>query len=378
MLTHFELFFKNTGEFKNLELTLNRIEGALKEIGFDESKLGRIIHIAGTNGKGSTAHFLSQILEKNGYKTALYTSPHIENICERILINNVEISSKAFDDTFDALSDIIKKYNLSYFEALTLIAFHIFTNEQVDVSIIETGLGGTYDATNILNKKIPVITTISQDHKNYLGSSIYKIIDEKLNIVKENKNVYVGKNREFIKKYIKGRLYDKNICFAEENIDSSIPKPYSCNLSLVKSIVENEFHLRFEEDFPVKLPYCRMERIDRFILDGAHNPNGVISILENIKDIDTVIISSTKDRDIYKIVNILKQKIKNIIITEIFDNDRSIKIEEIKNIDKIIKIKKLEDAIDKALELAEINDILVCGSFYLCGQTRKILREKIV
>lgn len=378
MLSHFELFFKKEGEFKNLELTLNRIEGALREIGFDESKLGKIVHIAGTNGKGSTAHFLSQFLQKKGFKTALYTSPHIEKISERIQINNSEVSKDLFDTTFNTLIDIIKKYKLSYFEALTLIAFYIFTNEQVDVSIIETGLGGTYDATNVLNRKIPVITTVSQDHKNYLGSLIYKIVDEKLNIIKDNKTVYVGKNKEFIKKYIKDILYDKNIYFAEENINSSIPKPYSYNLSLVKSIVENEFCLRFEEDFPFELPPCRMEKIGRFILDGAHNPNGLIFLLENIKDVDTGIISSTKERDIYKTINILKQKIKNIIVTEICENERSIKIEEVKNIEGIIKIKILKDAINKALEMTEKNDILVCGSFYLCGQVRKMLRGKVV
>jgi len=375
MQSKFERYFAQKGEFKNIELTLGRISSALDFIGFDEKKLGRIIHIAGTNGKGSTAYFLHQSFVKNGYNCALYTSPHLENITERIVINNAQVDINTFNDAFDAVKSTIEKFNLSFFEAITLIAFCIFQNTNPDISIIETGLGGTFDATNVLVEKIPVITTISQDHTNFLGKSIYTIIDEKLNIIKNNENIYIGKNENFILNYIKNKLTNKNIFFSQYNqYVESFPAPFSHNYELAKLILKNEFYIEIPQPALLKLPPCRLEKIENFIFDGAHNPSGIINLIKNIENVDTVIISGTLDRDIIKTIEIIRKKIKNIIVTEIPNNDRSIRVKEI-NIADIYKITNPTLAVYKALELHKKSDILICGSLYLCGHLKKVIRD---
>ncbi|UOD34102.1 hypothetical protein DSN97_08015 [Deferribacteraceae bacterium V6Fe1] len=376
MLSKFEKYFAKKGEFKNIELTLGRISSALDFIGFNEKKLGRIIHIAGTNGKGSTAYFLHQSFVKAGFDCVLYTSPHLENITERIVENNSQIEINSFNDAFDAVMPAVEKFNLSYFEAITLVAFYIFQNIIPDISIIETGLGGTFDATNVLVEKIPVITTISQDHTNFLGKSIYKIIDEKLNIVKDNQNIYVGKNENFIVDYIKNKLTGKNIFFSQYNkYVKSFPAPFNHNYELARLILKNEFQMEMPQADLLKLPPCRLEKIKNFIFDGAHNPSGIINLINNIENIDTVIISGTLDRDMIKTIEIIRKKIKKIILTEIPNNDRSIKVKDI-NIPNIYKISDPTLAVYKALELNGKSDILICGSLYLCGHLKKVIRDK--
>lgn len=377
MATYFEKYFHPGGEFKNIELTLERIEKALGESDFSEKNLGKIIHVAGTNGKGSTCYFLDQILRQNNFKTVLFTSPHIVNITERIKLNGKKISQKVFDKSFCKLKKIIENNHLTYFEAITLIAFNIFQDFKPDVSIIETGLGGKFDATNALNNKIPVITTISQDHTKFLGNSIYNIIEEKLGIVKDNDRFYIGKNRNFVIDYIKNSTKNKNIitsCKAEPA--NKFMKPFSYNLSLAVKIAECEFKTEKIDFSKLKLPPCRFEKIDRFILDGAHNPSGLITLMKNIVNVKTAIISCTDDRDILKSIKIISEKIKQIIVTEIPDNNRSIKLENINFNNTIIPIKKPSEALCKALEIDGNHDILVCGSLYLCSYVRKILKGR--
>ncbi|TYB32780.1 MAG: hypothetical protein FXF49_09750, partial [Flexistipes sinusarabici] len=219
----FSHFFYSNNEFKQLDLTLDRIRNALTDIGFDERNLGRIVHIAGTNGKGSTAYYLAQMLRKDGYDVAMFTSPHIKNITERIQYNLENIDYENFQHLFHKNLHTIKKHALTYFEALTLIAFDFFSWKNTDVSIIETGLGGRYDATNILNNKIPVITTISQDHIKFLGKNIYRIIEEKIAICKDNPDIFIGDNKNFINTYISKLLPNKNLHFLNDsgNLDTA-------------------------------------------------------------------------------------------------------------------------------------------------------------
>ncbi|MBZ4672122.1 MAG: FolC bifunctional protein [Deferribacteraceae bacterium] len=378
MQNKFESYFAKKGEFKSIELTLDRISSALDFIDFDEKRLGKIIHIAGTNGKGSTAYFLHQSFIKANFNCVLYTSPHLESITERIVINNSPVEINTFNDAFDATKQAIEKFKLSYFEAITLIAFYIFQDLSPDISIIETGLGGTYDATNVLVDKIPVITTISQDHINFLGKSIYQIIDEKLNIIKSNQKVYIGKNENFIVNYIKNKLIGKSIFFSQCNkYLKSFPPPFNHNYELARLILKNEFQIDIPPADLLKLPPCRLEKIKNFLFDGAHNPSGIINLINNIDNIDTAIISGTLDRDIIKTIEIIRKKIKKVIITEIPNNERSIKVKEI-NIPGIYKISDPTLAVYKALELNGKSDILICGSLYLCGHLKKVIRDKFV
>jgi len=155
----------------------------------------KIIHIAGTNGKGSTAAFLHSILKHSNYKTGLYTSPHLIDFCERIKINDREIKKKRVTELIEKLNKICfdhKIKNITFFDFTTALAFIYFYEEKVDFAVIETGLGGKYDSTNVINPLVSVITNIGLEHQKYLGKTITEITSEKAGIIKKKRPVVAG------------------------------------------------------------------------------------------------------------------------------------------------------------------------------------------
>lgn len=329
--------------------------------------------MAGTNGKGSTCRFTADMLKACGYKTALFTSPHILKVNERIVSDGRDISDADFDRIFAGCVPIIEKYRLSYFEALTLIAFMYFSELKPDFSVIETGMGGRFDSSNVLNVKLPVITAIAKDHAAFLGNSIYRIADEKLAIIKDNRTVMLGMNTPSVTEYIRKALPDKKIIFTEE-ASSEVPAPFGKNLALAENIVK-ELTRKLPLNFVPVLPPCRMERIGRFILDGAHNPHGMRELVKSAdaSKIGSVLISSTADRDIKKLIALLSPKFRNIVITEIPDNERSLRLPL--DIAGTVQEKDAAKALNIAVELAGNADILVSGSLYLCAHIKKLLSD---
>lgn len=327
--------------------------------------------MAGTNGKGSTCRFTADMLNACGYKTALFTSPHILKTNERIVFCGTDISDADFDRIFESSVPLIQKFRLSYFEALTLCAFLYFSELKPDFSVIETGMGGRFDSSNVLNVKLPVITAIAKDHAAFLGNSIYRIADEKLAIIKENKTVMLGMNTPSITDYILKTLADKSI-IPTEKACVEVPAPFGQNLALAKNIVKYLLG-RLPENFVPVLPPCRQERIGRFILDGAHNPHGMYELVKSMdsEKIGSVLISSTADRDISKLTALLSAKFRNIVITEIPGNERSLRLPL--NIEGTIQEKDTEKALNIAVELAGNADILVSGSLYLCACVKKLI-----
>ncbi|HFC00818.1 MAG TPA: bifunctional folylpolyglutamate synthase/dihydrofolate synthase, partial [Phaeodactylibacter sp.] len=175
------------------------------------------IHIAGTNGKGSTAHLISAILQAQGYKVGLYTSPHYRDFRERIKINGKYISRKYIVNFVKNNQSIFEKIKPSFFEITVALAFDFFAQQKVDIAIIETGLGGRLDSTNIITPILSVITNISFDHQQFLGNTLKKIAGEKAGIIKKNIPVVIGETQEeiasvFLKKAKKSAIY-----FADQN-----------------------------------------------------------------------------------------------------------------------------------------------------------------
>lgn len=183
----------------------------------------RSVHIAGTNGKGSVSHMLASVLQQAGYKTGLYTSPHLIDFCERIKINGHDIPKEFVVSFVEKKMYLIEEINPSFFELTTAIAFEYFHKENVDIAIIETGLGGRLDATNIIKPLLSVITNISLDHTDILGDTIERIAHEKAGIIKERIPVVIGESkRETSPVFIqKATELDCPIFFADKQFEAN-------------------------------------------------------------------------------------------------------------------------------------------------------------
>ncbi len=169
---------------------------ALDEYFGHPHKKFRSIHVAGTNGKGSVAHMLAAVLQSAGYKTGLYTSPHLKSFRERIRINGVEMPEEDIVRFVKNHMQIIDKIKPSFFEMTVAMAFGYFAEKQVDIAVIETGMGGRLDSTNIISPDISVITNIGFDHKRFLGNTLEEIAREKAEIIKHNVPVVIGESQE--------------------------------------------------------------------------------------------------------------------------------------------------------------------------------------
>ena len=186
----------------------------------------KCIHVAGTNGKGSVCHMLAAILQECGYKTGLYTSPHLKDFRERIKINGKNIEKRAVVDFVENHRPFIEKLKPSFFEMNVAMAFDYFRKEKVDIAVIETGLGGRLDSTNIIEPVVSVITNIGMDHINFLGNSLKKIAGEKAGIIKYQVPVVIGETQEIFPVFMKkandldATLYIADQWYRVEEIDS--------------------------------------------------------------------------------------------------------------------------------------------------------------
>ena len=186
------------------------------------------IHVGGTNGKGSTSHMLSSILQESGYKVGLYTSPHLVDFRERIRVNGEMIPKESVEDFMNHNLDFFDTNNFSFFEMTVGLAFNYFNNQNVDIAIIEVGMGGRLDSTNIINPILSIITNISIDHTKFLGNNITDIAHEKAGIIKPGIPVVIGETQEEIKDiFIETAVENSSeISFA----DNFKTKEYDCDL----------------------------------------------------------------------------------------------------------------------------------------------------
>ena len=192
---------------KYIDLSLDRLKKLLYKLGNPHLDLPKTIHIAGTNGKGSTQSFIRNILISNGYSCDAYISPHLSKFNERIVLNNKDVSTQKLYNTLEFVKKINNNQPITFFEITTAAAFVLFQKSNSDFLILETGLGGRLDATNIISKKLcSIITPISYDHEEFLGKSIKKITKEKLGIVKKSDFVLIGKQEKNVTNFIRNKL----------------------------------------------------------------------------------------------------------------------------------------------------------------------------
>ena len=326
-----------------IKLELDTICGILERIG-NPHKHFKAIHIAGTNGKGSTAAYIAAILQQAGFKTALFTSPHLVRFNERIVINGKEISNDSVVDTYEAVNAAdIGKRKATYFEIATAMAFYHFAEEKVDWAVIETGMGGRFDATNIIFPQVSIITNLSLEHTEYLGNTIKSIAYEKGGIIKKGiplvtavsqpsaRSVFEtiagekGANIFFLKKdfLINKQAGEKSYTYRGlynhfTNLTAPLPgKHQKENIGLALAACE----LIFQKHQDIDPRYCLSETIVReglsqarwpgrleivrqkpfVILDGAHNLNAA-------KVLGEYLTSELKNKKLTLVLGILDDK----------------------------------------------------------------------
>lgn len=179
----------------------------------------KTVHVAGTNGKGSVSHFLASVMQENGYKTGLYTSPHLKDYRERIRINGEKISEEKVIEFVEKYKSACDKIKPSFFEWTVGLAFDYFAEENVDIAIIETGLGGRLDSTNVITPELSVITNIGMDHTNILGDTLQKIAAEKAGIIKKSVPIVIGQTQDEIKNIFTEKAKEEKsaIYFADDH-----------------------------------------------------------------------------------------------------------------------------------------------------------------
>ncbi len=362
-----------------INLGLERIEKILALYGNPQDKL-KCIHVAGTNGKGSTCAILASILNASGRKVGLYTSPHIFKYTERIQINGEKISENTFSqlvfETVKLADD--NNIHLTEFEILTAVMFKYFADENVDVVILETGLGGRFDATNVIKSNLcSIITHIDYDHTERLGNTLDKIAYEKAGIIKENCPVISSQGFEILRDEAdkKNSLFLLTAPFADTYNLALKGLIQQENLALALAAINLLFKDITSETIQdglknVKHP-CRFQVIEdkNLVIDASHNPNGISALRESLdfyypdKNLRFV-FGCLKNKDYKKMVETLFRQGDEIYFYH-FKNPNSCTVEELKN------VCKLPSSSFKSLDEFSLDDgkiTVICGSFYMLNE----------
>ena len=409
--------------------TLEHTKTFLKRLG-NPAADRKIVHVAGTNGKGSVCAYLQAILMAEGKRTGFFTSPHLVSVNERIRVDNIQIDNETFLKVFRKVLKIVRQMvedgieHPSYFEFLFGMGMTAFAETDVEYIILETGLGGRLDATNAIdNPALAIITSISLDHTAILGDTIEKIAGEKAGIIKPGVRVFfdgsskkaaevikakaselgvscreVTKNayeiQEVHRKYIafsRRSAYDKDVIFQVPMCGCY--QAMNAELALEASeylLAGEEIHMdRWKEALAELHWEGRMERVGAHItVDGAHNPGAMEAFVESVKALDesergemVLLFSAVSDKKYDQMIEYLCENldVKAYVVTQIED-ERGVPAEELADVfrrytDRPVYCKeRLEDAVRTAMnERGETGEIYCLGSLYLVGMMKKLL-----
>ncbi|AEM73515.1 bifunctional folylpolyglutamate synthase/dihydrofolate synthase [Caldicellulosiruptor acetigenus] len=421
-------FIDSTKKF-GIRLGIDNMKKLLNLMDNPQNSL-KVIHVAGTNGKGSTCAFINQMLIEAGFKVGLYTSPYLQCLNEMIKINNKPISNDEFATIVSDIKSVIETQienvlvRPTEFEIMTAVAFEFFKGEKVDFAVVEVGMGGRLDATNVIKSpELCIITSIGFDHMDFLGDSIEKIAFEKAGIIKPGSTVVVGiqkyknvydiiqnvseeKGAKLIKVESDYNIISNTIdrvifdCYTSECIYKNLEirllgthqvenalncvytfeylqKRYNVSIeALVKGLMNTRWHGRFE--IVSKQPLI--------ILDSAHNADGMDilrkSCNEYLREKDVwIVLGILKDKEYEKMLYIVSEITNNIIFTLVPHSKRAFSAEEAREIAKRFNLEFVEDyknAIEKGLSKLNKNSaLLISGSIYLVGPARTYIVRKI-
>ena len=385
-----------------------------------------VIHITGTNGKGSTTQIITQLLIAHGLQVGTYTSPHLETLTERISRNNEPISEQDFADCVAAIADIevIGGVRPSYFEVMTAAAFRYFADTAVDVAVIEVGMLGRWDATNVVNSAVAVITNIALDHTEFAGPRLEDIAYEKVGISKPGSVLVVGDTNEELREIwnaaestavllrgndfeisenelaVGGRMIDVR---TERAVYKELPLPLhglhqGDNASIALTAVEEFFGNVLDAEVvregfaAVRMP-GRFEVLGRgplVVIDGAHNPAGADVCAQVFFDDFSpegkriLVVGALKGRDPQMLLSALRADEFDVVICCTAPSPRGVGANDLASAAKqmgceqVVVCETVEAACDKALNIAREEDaVLVAGSLYVVGSARTFLRRKL-
>jgi len=409
---------------------LERVEVLLDYLNNPQDEFA-VIHIGGSNGKGSTSAMVSSILTEAGYRVGTYNSPEIISFYERMRINGEYMEPEALERITEEVKSYLNKIEAdglghpTFFEVVTAIAFKYFAEKQVDIVVLEVGLGGRLDATNAAKSLVSAITNISQEHTEYLGDTMAEIAFEKGGIIEKNGSLVTAvEDKEALNKLEEicaernADLINVNSALKVERRDKGLKK--QCfkvkgekdygelripllgqyqrqNLSMALGIIE-----ALPEQFKVSLSAIKrgLEKVEwpgrlellgeepLVILDGAHNPGGAQELEKVIaEDLEyqelTLVLSILGDKDVEKMVEILTPLADKVILTK-NTNERvadPYKVAELLNKEEqtVEVIPNISDAVQKAIQDAEVGDLVsISGSLYTVAEARKFLVKNII
>ena len=308
---------------------LTNILAFSRKLNFPEKKF-KSIHVGGTNGKGSTSHMLSSILQEAGYKVGLYTSPHLKNFTERIRINGQEIPKKTVTSFINENKSFLESQKLSFFEMTVGLAFDYFANEKVDIAIIEVGLGGRLDSTNIIKPELSVITNIGLDHTQFLGETLPEIAYEKAGIIKENIPVIIGEEQVEVKDIFINKALENNssIFFAFERdfkFKTDLLGDYQKNNSRTAATVISQIKgfdvsdknieqglLNIVKNTNLKGRWQVLEQTPKVICDTAHNKEGLLLVLNQLSNQEYkllhIVLGVVSDKDLDSLLSLFPKQ----------------------------------------------------------------------
>ncbi len=373
---------------KGTALDLRGAQRLAEELGHPQ-KMFPSIHIAGSNGKGSVAMKMAEALHLAGYKVGLYTSPHIECIRERIAIQKEWISEREFEDIVESLAALCKKKQLhpTFFEILTFVAFLFFSQKKVDIAVIETGLGGRLDPTNIIHPILSVITSISKEHTALLGATEERIAYEKAGILKRQVPAVIGfKARQ--KVILEQALaLESPLVFPEIVEGACYDEENSLTAKAGLQVIQDQFPMCKENiDLGVSVrPSCRFEEIGPFILDVAHNPDAFFRLLQMCRkryplDKFAAIIAISEDKDARSCLQILSQEVDFLYLVEA-KTSRALSKKRMADflssfgLCSFIEKGSVASAIEEAvlLQPQKWDRVLICGTFYMMQEAKRAL-----
>ncbi len=392
-----------------IDLGLDRVKKVLNELGNPQDSFSSVL-ISGTNGKGSTSAFLESLLRHTGFKVGLFTSPHLVDERERWQINREYISEYKLNSYIEFLRPLIDKYNLTYFEASTVLAFMYFSEEKVDFAVLEIGLGGRYDATNVVYPEVSIITNVGFDHTHILGNTLEKIAFEKLGIARKDRPLVLGTNQPELLEQAK-ELGIKKIYYPPDYYQ------YETYFECMKQKVNYSFKNISFRGLETKLLGNRqgnnlataltgylllMERLGKstdreivyrailntrwkgrmellsesptVILDGAHNEDALKKTYLEIKEIFKgknikTILSFMRDKDFQKILKIANDFSEEVVFVEM-SFDRGMKTDELKKQYPDLKFLKEINEIKEFIQNENDKNtiFLITGSLYFIGE----------